>query len=319
MARSEGAHDLCPAHGRRELLQQETRRRRGVSDAGSGHVRVDGEGGVGDLCLLQRLSQPVAGRRHERRVERAAHRQAHRPLGAGGLGELHRPIDTGHLAGDDRLAGGVVVRRDDEAAFGRRPLADPLDRLGRVAENGGHGAGPVDPGAVHQLSAAADEASGARERERARRMIGGELAERVAGGGADAGGKLIARHRPHCGTVGEQRRLRVVGERQLVGRPVETESAQRDAERLVDTLEHLPGCRKGVGEVAAHAGLLGALAGKEEDDVHGSDAAQKRTTIEPHVKPAPNATSITVEPSRTRPHSMASSRAIGMDADDVLP
>jgi hypothetical protein len=46
---------------------------------------------------------------------------------------------------------------------------------------------------------------------------------------------------------------------------------------------------------------------------------QKRTIIEPQVKPAPNATSITFIPSLIRPDSIASSSAMGTEALDVLP
>jgi hypothetical protein len=48
----------------------------------------------------------------------------------------------------------------------------------------------------------------------------------------------------------------------------------------------------------------------------GSEAV---TTIDAQVKPAPNATSSTVLPSPMRPDSIASSSAIGIDADEVLP
>ena len=42
-------------------------------------------------------------------------------------------------------------------------------------------------------------------------------------------------------------------------------------------------------------------------------------TIDAHVNPAPKATIITVDPSFTLPTSIASLRAIGIDADEVLP
>ena len=42
-------------------------------------------------------------------------------------------------------------------------------------------------------------------------------------------------------------------------------------------------------------------------------------TIEPHVNPAPNAQSSAVVPGRMRPRSIASSIAIGIEAEEVLP
>gem|GEM_PF-6898036 len=41
--------------------------------------------------------------------------------------------------------------------------------------------------------------------------------------------------------------------------------------------------------------------------------------VAPHVRPAPKATSNTMSPFFTRPSLTTSSRAIGMDADEVLP
>ena len=172
---------------------------------------------------------------------------------------------------------------------------------------------------VHQCAAAAHEARGVGQRQRAGSVVGGELAERVAGGGAHVRLEHVAGHGPGGGAVREERRLRVVREREILGRPAEHEPAERLAERGVDLVERATRGRKGVGEVPGHAGLLRALAGKEQNDVGRRRHDQKRITMEAHVKPAPKATMSTVEPSCTRPDSIASSRAIGMDADDVLP
>ena len=167
--------------------------------------------------------------------------------------------------------------------------------------------------------------------ERAGGVVGGELAERVTGRRDDVWGDGVAHRRPHGRSVREQRRLRVVRARQLVGGPVEHELRERHAERGVDGGERLARGSERVGEIAGHSGRLRSLSGKEENDWRHrgragreerrrcGTAAQKRTIMEAHVKPAPNATSSTVEPSFTRPDSIASSSAMPMEADDVLP
>jgi hypothetical protein len=123
-------------------------------------------------------------------------------------------------------------------------------------------------GLVHQLPAPAHEARRVGEAERARGVMRGELAERVAGGGAHVRREAVARDRPRGGAVREQRGLRVVRERQVVRGPLEAQRRERDAERRVDRLEGLARGGMRVGEVEAHSRLLRPLAGKEEYDVH---------------------------------------------------
>ena len=73
--------------------------------------------------------------------------------------------------------------------------------------------------------------------------------------------------------MGKQRRLRVVGERQLIGRPLEAEPADGQAQRGVGAVKDGACLGKGLGEIPSHAGLLRALAGEQEDDVHARSAA----------------------------------------------
>jgi hypothetical protein len=106
-----------------------------------------------------------------------------------------------------------------------------------------------------------------------------------------------------------------VREGKLLCRAIEAKVTEGRAKRGVCPVEHVPGGGKGLYQVLAHAWLLRALARKQEYNVH----SYRRTIIEPHVKPAPKATSSTVEPSPNLPRSIASSSAIGIDAADVLP
>ena len=97
--------------------------------------------------------------------------------------------------------------------------------------------------------------------ERARRVVRRELAERVASRARTHVATDASRDdRPHRGAVREQRRLRVVRERELLRRPLEAEPAERRAERGIGALEHVARRGERVGEVLAHAGLLRALA-----------------------------------------------------------
>lgn len=78
----------------------------------------------------------------------------------------------------------------------------------------------------------------------------------MARGSANRGPDALPNHSPRCGPVCKQRRLCVVRERQLVGRTLEAELAERESQSLVDLLENLPRLRKLLGEILTHAGLL---------------------------------------------------------------
>ena len=65
-----------------------------------------------------------------------------------------------------------------------------------------------------------------------------------------------------------QRRLRVLGERQLLRRPFPHDRAEPVAERGVDLIEYRAGGGKGVGQRLAHADGLTALPWKHECDRH---------------------------------------------------
>src|SRR5260370_1096299 len=65
-----------------------------------------------------------------------------------------------------------------------------------------------------------------------------------------------------------QRRLRILGERERLGRPVPDHLGELLAERRVDLVEDRACRRKGVGERLAHADRLAALARKYESDRH---------------------------------------------------
>jgi hypothetical protein len=106
------------------------------------------------------------------------------------------------------------------------------------------------------LSTTADEPDGLGEGQRIRRVIRRELPERVSRRGDDHVADGVAHSGPRGRAVGEERRLRVVRQRQLVGRTLEREERQWDAERGVGGFEDLARGRKARGEVLPHPRCL---------------------------------------------------------------
>src|SRR5690606_38743402 len=64
--------------------------------------------------------------------------------------------------------------------------------------------------------------------------------------------------------IRHDRGLGVLGEGQFVLRPLAHQLEEMLAERLVDLLKHLAGCRRSLGERLAHADRLAALTRKDE-------------------------------------------------------
>src|SRR6185295_19736905 len=106
--------------------------------------------------------------------------------------------------------------------------------------------------------------------------------------------------------VGRQREL-------LVG-PLEAEPRQPVSERGVGLVEDRARGRVPLRQRFAHADLLRALTGEKE-----RDRAHQRTTAEAQVNPPPSAEKSRRSPSLILRFSMASSSAVGTDADDVFP
>ena len=133
-------------------------------------------------ALGDRQPQLVAGRRHERGVERARHRQRHHLLGAELLGVDGGGGDALRRPGDDDLAGGVVVGHPH---VGVGAPAGDVDLVVVEAEHGGHRPRLGQPGLVHGVGAGDHEAHAVVEAERAGGGQRGVLAQAVPG--AEAG------------------------------------------------------------------------------------------------------------------------------------
>ena len=180
---------------------------------------------------------------------------------------------------------GRVAVRDAEHAV-RGGLRDEL-REPRVVEADDRGHPALAPGAgrLHQLAAAADEADGVGEVEGAGGDEGRVLAHRVAGGEGGLG-DVDAELRPalaHGLEVGdrrgEERGLGVLGAVEVVLGALPGEPADRLAEGGVGGREHGGGGGGGLGEGAAHADGLAALAGEHEGDLAHRRPSVGRTRV----------------------------------------
>src|SRR5690606_32728959 len=121
----------------------------------------------------------------------------------------------------------------------------------------------------------------------------------------------LRNHAEHRDRVHENRRLRVERGRELILGPFPGDPGQGEPEDFVRLLEHLARRREPLRQVTAHADELRSLTRKEK--------RYHRTTAEPQVKPAPNATIRMFAPGCIRPASSASSRAMGSVAELMLP
>lgn len=235
--------DIDPADGRDERPCEAVAGI--VGEGGGGHAGVDGSARRSHLDLTERRPEGLHDMREQWRVERTRDREPLRPHA--GLPRLGlRGLDPGEWAGEDDLLRGVVVG-DDEVMPARQRLG-----LFALGPHDDHAARALYCRAVHQPPALGDDlqavvlGQGARGDERA------DLAERVAGieVGLGAAEALEPRER---GT--EDRGLR---EARAVRDPREGILAHAGGDALGQV-------RPTRGDRVGHAGLLAALAGKEED------------------------------------------------------
>ena len=216
--------------------------------------------GVAELGAVDGLGEPVACRRHERSVERAAHLQRHDPLGAEFAGYARSHLDGLGSAGDDRLAGGVVVGQPHLAGGA---VAGDQHIVVVEAENSGHGALALLGRGLHGVAPLGHQRYRVAEVEHARRGQRRVLAETVAGvaGGLGAEpGHRVEHHHGHD----ERGELAVAGLGQLLGTGSEKQAGDVAVGCRRRLCHQLP--RGMIGPGLTHAGLLGPLARIHEDD-----------------------------------------------------
>jgi hypothetical protein len=199
-----------------------------------------------------------------------AHRQHDRAPRSALGGEFDRLPHRLGMAADDDLAGAVVVGDDANAVAGgaRGDLARGVDV---ETEERGHRALADRHRGLHRLAAPLDEAHRVGDREGAGRSMRRIFAERVPGDIGEPGyvePGLALEHADDREARGEQRRLGVFGEGEVALRPLEHQPREALRQRVVDLFEEQPGGRKGLGQVATHAGMLRPLAGKNKSTFH---------------------------------------------------
>ena len=138
------------------------------------------------------------------------------------------------------------------------------------AHDRGHGALPRRYCLLHGFAAQVNQSDRICERQGSRGHQCGKLAQRVAGAKVE---RQIDRftHRPQdSDRIGQDGRLRILGEREPIGRTLETDFGDRKAERLIGLFEDRAGAGKLAGQIAAHADALRPLTWKQQSGFHGS-------------------------------------------------
>src|ERR671914_268017 len=306
---------LRELHRRRQLLDEQAADplRRLDLRRHRGHERRDR---LGEADALDRRLQAVGGAGDERAVEGARDLELDRSSSPLSLGLDAALVDRRILAGDDDLAGRVVVRRPDTDDLAAERLDDGVVE----AEDRGHRARALAGRLGHREPALAHQRDGVL---RGHRLRGGEcreLADRVADDVVRIDPARTQRGE-HGEARGDESRVLDLRLDELLERGLEAEPAQVEARRLAGTFEHLHRLRDRLGDVAAHARLERALAGKTERN-HAAISSMSfvhSITAEPHVSPAPIPVMSTSSPGRSRPSAPASASASGIDPEDVLP
>ena len=226
-------------------------------------------------------------------------------------------VDCRVLAGDDDLAGAVVVRRPDARDAG----AEVLDHLVLQPEDRRHRARVLLRGRGHRQAPLADERYRLLDSEGLGCRQGGELADRVADDEvrpvavATQGGQ-------HGEARGDQRRLLHLGLDELLLGRLEAEPHEIEPGGLArphEDVHRLGHCPR---DLAAHAHLERALARKAECDLfdaHARPPSVHSIKPEPHVSPAPIPVISTSLPACRRPSAFASASASGIEPEDVFP
>ena len=162
--------------------------------------------------------------------------------------------------------GALMFATDSDVAL-RRFLADRARFVDRRPDQRGHPAGADRHGVLHEPAAHAHDLRGLGRRQAADADDRAVLAEGVAGHDVAPGRAAFFEHGVNRGRHGENRRLRVLGELELIVGTFEAELRDREAERGVDVVEDAARGRERLGDVLPHSGVLAPLPGKNERGV----------------------------------------------------
>ena len=199
-------------------------------------------------------------------MECAAHHQRDHSFGAAGLARFTRCGHGRDLTRNHHLARRIKVCRHDHTAV-RDFGAGRGHVVARQPQHRSHGAGTIDTRLVHEFSAGMHQSDGILETNRTGGDTRGILAEAVARAPRRRNALgLDQPQRRH--TMREQRGLGMPRLAQHVLGALPADPGQLEAQRLVGGLEHGARFRVTLSERSAHADGLGALAGKQEGELH---------------------------------------------------
>ena len=185
-------------------------------------LAITGKAGSPKSTPVSASCSPSTAGRHERGVERAAHLERNDPLGAARLAALARPGRPPADRPRSTVWSGALRFAATATPSGPEASLQAWSTCSvDETEHGGHGAGPRLARRVHQLAAAAHERRRRGGAHGAGRDVGAVLAEAVPGRGADRAHPVL-HHGPYGRGVGQDRRLGVVGEGELVSRALPT-------------------------------------------------------------------------------------------------
>ncbi len=230
-----------------------------------------------DRDLAERLRHDLGGGLHQGGMERCGYRQQHGAPHALGLGDLDRALDRRLVTGHHDLPAAIVVGGLHQLAL--RGFGGDRRRLFEIdSQQRRHRAHADRNRALHRAAANANEPHRIGDRQRTGGGQGGVFADRMAGHERRVALEIDARFRfkdPHRGErYRDQRRLRILGEGQGLGRALPHHRGELVAERLVDLVENPPRNREGLRQRLAHADSLAALARKHVRRRHFDDPSR---------------------------------------------
>ena len=231
-----------------------------------------------DLDLREPQPELRFGGAQQRGVRRNADRQQHAALGAALLGRRHRALDRLRAAGDDDLAGSVVVDGLDDFAL-RRFLAARLDGGIIEPENGRHRALARRHRRLHEAAAFTHQRQRGTEAQRAGADQGRVFTQAVARDHGRCRAAPLLPHPPGRNARRQHRRLRALGAVQVLGRARGRERPQVVAQRVGGFFIGLPHDAVLRGELAEHAHGLGTLTGKYERQCHRHAPPENRREL----------------------------------------
>ena len=197
-------------------------------------------------------------------MKRRADVQHDGALGSTRSGQCNGPRHGARMAGDHDLSRGIKIGRRNHLPL-RSLAADLLDDGGLHPQQCSHSPLANRHSLLHVLATLAHQTDCLFDRETAGSHQGGIFSQAVTRHKIRPDAFLAQDLRRGHGR-GQNRGLCVCGKLQIFRGPFEAELGKRKTQRLVGLLEGAPRAGKLFRQLAAHAGILGTLTGKNESD-----------------------------------------------------